>query len=296
MTKIPCVVLVYFDFDVIRTAIEALLPHRDRLSLIVVENRSSSTDTHIRPFIEQLVRDGTVETYLLFDRNISNNVFECVIDGGHVDLTASPYVMFTDGDLLPQDDGWLTEEIQILERHPDVFACGVTLSTENLPLAVYPASAAWAPGGVPREDYVEDGSGLNLLLMRTRDLRAFLAYRREHGVRFLDFEVSRFARDIAGMKWARTKRATARHLTWDSYADVNHPYTRLKLQQSYEETWAHDRFCGYRVLTSEGATRRLPVAKIVRGWLATARMRLRRMRHGPSRAYEAWDWRGKAGK
>jgi hypothetical protein len=57
----------------------------------------------------------------------------------------------------------------------------------------------------------------------------------------------RFCYEVLHKKWARTKRATAYHLTWDLYGDKNHPYTKMKLAKSFKETWYHKDLAGYSV-------------------------------------------------
>ena len=147
MKKIPCLILVYYDFNVIRTAINALLPYTDRLDLLIIENKSEFTESHIRPYIAELLNNGTVSKYFLFNKNITNNVFECVLDAKNIDLDSSNYIILTDGDLLIESEDWLSEQLSIMENNPDVLVCAITLSTCNLPIEVYPPAAEWAPRG-----------------------------------------------------------------------------------------------------------------------------------------------------
>ena len=72
MDKIPCVVLVYFDFESIRITLDALAVHADALDLIVVENTSPSTADLIRPYVDGLLANGTATSYYLFERAFSS--------------------------------------------------------------------------------------------------------------------------------------------------------------------------------------------------------------------------------
>ena len=47
--KILCVVLIYYEFQHIRRAVDALI-NTDALDLVVVENKSEHTDTSIKPY------------------------------------------------------------------------------------------------------------------------------------------------------------------------------------------------------------------------------------------------------
>lgn len=290
MKKIPCLILVYYDFNVIRTAIDALLPYTDRLDLIIIENKSEFTESHIRPYIEELLNNGTVLKYFLFNKNITNNVFECVLDPKHIDFASSDYIILTDGDLLIENEDWLSEQISIMENNPDVLVCAVTLSTCNLPVEVYPPAAEWAPRGTEYEMYFEDTTGAHFLLMRLTELQKFLDYRKQNGLKFLDFELANYCREIARKKWVRTKKSVARHLTWDSYHDLEHPYTKLKLSKSYEQTWAHNSYSSYHVLTKNSVSKHVPLEKIIRGHIKEMKRRLGLGFKDKPGEYQEWNW------
>jgi hypothetical protein len=250
MDKIPCVVLVYFDFESIRITLDALAVHAGALDLIVVENPSPSTAALIRPYVDGLLANGTVASYYLFERNISNNAYQIVLDRLHDRIRRSPHVIVTDGDLLVHDPSWLGEEIGVLDRHPDVFACGVSLDMDNLPLATFSDAGGWVPPIVADHgDYLEGVTGMQLVAFRGEELAGFLDYRAATGLHFLDSDLHVYAYGTLTKRWARTKRATARHLTWDRYADLSHPYTTAKLARSFEQIWRHSDRCPYSLYT-----------------------------------------------
>ena len=253
MDKIPCVVLVYFDFDSIHATLEALAVHADSLDLIVVENPSPSTADLIRPYVTGLMDGGTVAEYYLFERNITNNAFQIVLERLHDRIRRSPHVIVTDGDVLVHDPSWLDEEIGVLESHPEVFACGVSLDMDNLPLATFPEAGGWVPPIIAdRGDYLEGVTGMQLVAFRGEELTGFLDYRAAMGLHFLDSHLHVYSYNTLNKRWARTRRATARHLTWDRYADLSHPYTTAKLSRSFDETWRHSDRCAYRLYTASG--------------------------------------------
>ncbi len=243
IVRIPCIVLAFHELDVVRQTLDALGRFGQRLSITVVENRSPTTDSTLRPFFLTQLAEGRIDRYILFRDNITNNALEVVFDNRLVPIGSSCYVLLTDGDVVPDNPHWLDEQLRILERHPDLLVCGVPLSEENLPTHVFPDAPNWVPPPVAvHEDYIETSqSGVHLWLIRAHDLRRVLRYRRATGKRFVDGTFAEYARH-AGRKWGLTRRAVARHLTWDLYADSNHPYTQLKLTKTFQQTWYHNRY------------------------------------------------------
>jgi hypothetical protein len=244
--KIPTFVLIYHDPPTIRASLDWLTSFRDRLDLIVLENPSESTEGEIRPYIEGLLARGHVTDYYLFDENISNNAFEVALRADQDRWRAAPYVMITDGDLVGPEAGWLEEEIDVLVRHEDAYACGLSLHMDNLPVAEFPEAVHWVPS--PRaihDDHHEGLTGVHLLLMRSEGLAGFLDHQRSKALPFRDSVMHKYAYEELGQRWTRTKDSLARHLTWDLYAQPDHPYREMKTSKSLDEHWRHDRYCGF---------------------------------------------------
>lgn len=277
MSRIPCLVLAYHDDESIQATLRCLVAQSADLDLHVAENPSDFTQTHIRPHVLDLVRSGSVSQYFLFDTNISNNALEVVLSSGHVPLDKSDYVLVTDGDLLIQDEGWLEEQLQIMRLHEDVFACGIRLDLSNLPVQTFPEAPRWLPPvRHETELYAEVPTGMHLVLMRTAGLRRFLEYARRRDLRFRDGVLADYCYRVLRKKWVRTRRSSARHLTWDRYCDPQHPYTQLKLARSFEATWNHANYCGYERYTCRGVERHLSPERVVRS-------------HPLRRVRELWD-------
>ncbi|CAN5739178.1 hypothetical protein BH11VER1_BH11VER1_08630 [soil metagenome] len=242
--RIPCIALVYFDFPIVKSALDFLLSNAGRLSLSIVENPSPQTTPLIRPYIEEKLQQGLIENYFLFDQNISNNAFEIILD--YLESTwTSPYVLVTDGDIKVDHTGWLDEQITILENCPEVFACAVSLDMGNLPIKCFPEAGNWVPAPIDRGLYLEGDTGIHLTLFRTSDLKSFLSAKRENGWKLRDGYIHNYAR-ATGRKWAKTKLHHAIHLTWDAYGDLEHPYTKMKLSKSFDEIWNHNDYCSYQ--------------------------------------------------
>jgi hypothetical protein len=265
MNKIPCLVLAYYDFESIRTTVDCLSKQTDRLDLIVAENPSEFTNSRIKPYLLESVQSGAVSQYFLFDTNITNNALEVIMDSGYIPLAYSEYVLVTDGDLLIQDDDWLNEQIRILDRHKEVFACAIRLDPSNLPVHTFPESPGWLPPVWSETDlYAEVPTGMHLVLMRTADLMSFMRYRQKHHLKFRDNVLFDYCYHILRKKWVRTRRGTARHLTWDHYGDLNHPYTKLKLSRSLQEIWAHDSYSTFERHARPGPGQRLSAPPVPR--------------------------------
>jgi hypothetical protein len=290
MKKILCVVMVYYDFEISKLCIDSLLPYLDRLDLIIIENKSEFTESHFRPYLLDLVNKGQVSKYFLFNKNISINAGEIVFDSGHIDFGDSDYVIITDGDLLCENQDWLSEEINIMEKNTDVFICAVTLDTSNLPIEVFPSATEWAPGGIEHDMYFEDSTGVYFLLMRTKEYLNFLNYRKRNNLKLIDLELNHYCYVILNKKWVRTKKSLARHLTWDLYHDPGHPYSKLKGKKSYEQTWVHNSYCSYQIYTKYSFSKYYPLKKILFGYIEDGKKWIQCIFKGKSDKYREFDW------
>lgn len=245
--KIPCVVIIYNVFDFIKKTLEYLMQYEDVLDFYIIENRSNTTDSIIKPYILELIKKQKVKKYFLFESNISNNAIETALNSKEIDLNSSEYVLLTDSDLLPENDEWLDEQISILRNNPEVFCCGVDLTLTNLPVEIIPSSVNWYPKSISiQEDYIEGVTGHHLILLRNNDLKAFLNYQTKSNVKYRDSEIHKYCYSILRRKWARTKIAKVRHLKWDIVTkELNHDY--LKKKQRVKDRWNHDLHSGYEV-------------------------------------------------
>jgi len=247
--KIPCVVVVFHDADTVKTSLDSLVRLSDRLDIHVLENPSENTEDCIRPYVEGLLAEGLVSQYVLFDENISNNAVEVFFDDGLLPADGYDHILLTDGDLLPLDDSWLDEELAILGGDRAVFACGIALDASNLPLQVFPESKDWIAAPKSETDlYIEAPTGIQLVLMKADDFWKYWKYRRAKELKFIDSVIHKYCREKLRRKWVRTKKSRAVHLTWNLYADPDHPYTKMKQGLTLAEQWAHDRYCGYEVM------------------------------------------------
>jgi hypothetical protein len=251
--KIPCVVLVFYNYDIIKRSLDFLQNYSDRLDIHVLENPSPHTDSEIKPYILDLVNKNIVSKYILFDRNISNNAYEVFFTNSIVDqLEQHKYLLVTDGDVIACEGDFLSEEIGILDNNEDVFACSVTIDLNNLPLANYPEAGLWIPPIINRYPAFNEGvTGAQLLLIRTKDFLEYLKYVKLRQLKFVDGSMHQFCYQALKKKWARTKKSTCIHLTWDIYSDKNHPYHQWKSQFNFQALWYHNEYCSFQLFTKD---------------------------------------------
>ncbi len=234
-----CYVLVFDQIDIIKKSLDFLSQQADELDIVVIENPSKNTP-QIKQFVDELGAKHLIKRYYLFDKNITGFAFSIVFNNELKLIKKSRFVLLTDGDLTVENKRWLNEEISILKSHKDVLACGVSLNMSNLPVNAFPEAKNWIPDDINQQsDYIEALTGAHLLLFRGRQLSTFMSWWNGTDKAFVDGIFHNYCYDIAHKKWARTKTATAYHLTWDLYSDKNHPYTKLKTQKSFQETWHH---------------------------------------------------------
>jgi glycosyltransferase involved in cell wall biosynthesis len=246
--RIPCYVLVFDQVEIIDKTLASLARYTDQLEVIIVENPSNHT-----PEIKKIVADygahGLVKRYYLFDDNITNNAMGTVLELELKRIKKSRYIVTTDGDLTCEDP-WLEEEVAILEKHPEVFTCGVSLDMSNLPLKAYPDARQWIPPDKNVfDDFYEVFTGTHLQLTRGKQFYDFFRWKDKNNVHLVDGAMHTYCEQVLHSKWARTKKATAYHLTWDLYNDPDNAYTKLKNSKSFDETWHHKRTSDYTLTT-----------------------------------------------
>lgn len=252
--------LAFFDAEVIEKALAAMQPFCDRLEIILVENASEHSHT-IREVVWGFMRSGLVSRYFFFLENVSGIAVSTILRQ-HIDCRAHEFVMLCDADIAPLDPDWLDEEISVLRNHPEVYAIGGTLEMSNLPLAQFSDADTWvAPPTADHGDYLEGPTGGWGLLFRGPQLAAMLEHLANRGERLIDGEMWLYCYGILGLRWARTKRAKVYHLTWDSYQNPDHPYTRYKRGKSLTEHWRHERTSEHIEITDPSDRRGLAISQ-----------------------------------
>ena len=263
---VPCLAIAYFDYPTIKASIDCLLQHS--LVISVIENKSDGTDSLIKPYLSGLVSNGRIKDYYLFEKNIANSAFSTIVehklsayesrmnsDRLFMDklFFQHEYVLFTDADLTVEGD-FVSEQIKILKNCPEALCCSVKLDTSNLPTSTFPEAVSWVPPIISEtEHYYEQYGGHHLVMMRSKDIWQYNAYRKSQNWTWTDGSLRHFAYRH-GYKWVTTKDAVARHLTWDLYADKSHPYTAHRLLHG-NSIWDKAQQCAYEHYAVYGMTK-----------------------------------------
>jgi hypothetical protein len=255
--RIPCVLIIFFDVEVVRKTLEGLQPFCDRLEIIVVENASPHSPA-IRDVVRRFMKSGLVARYFFFLQNISLNAYDVILRR-EIDSSRHEFVLISDGDFEPLDPDWLDEMVHVLRSHDEVYCIAGSIDTANLPVNNFGESTKdWVPPPIAdRGEYLEALSGIFVLLFRGQQLAATLDYLAGSGEKFLNPGLHNYCYRICEKRWAKTKRARFRHLAWDSYQDLNHPYTQFKLSKSFVQHFRLDRTSDYIEITDAKDTRGL---------------------------------------
>jgi hypothetical protein len=94
-------------------------------------------------------------------------------------------------------------------------------------------------------NYYEAATGGHLMMLRGKDFAKYINWKNENKILHIDDEMRKYCYDTLHKKWARTKKSKAYHLTWDLYADKNHPYTKFRSKKTFKETWNHSQKASY---------------------------------------------------
>lgn len=187
--RIPTFFLAYADgpelVEIHRKALASLEPYRDRVNVIVLENRSDGT-SELGPVIEHYASSGLVTKHYVFEENITANAFAVGIENEAELLKLHEHVIVTDGDLLIENRGWLDEMLETLKENPQLFCIGARLTLRNLPVDILPDSPNWVPAATCRGDWLDGLTGTTYLLLRVKDLAGYMAWRTENDQSFVD--------------------------------------------------------------------------------------------------------------
>lgn len=245
--KIPCIVLVYKEVDIVKKSLDFFASLSKYIDVIVIENPSNNTD-EIRNHVFSLAKNGKIKKYYLFESNVTNNAFDIVLENELTSWSKSKYLIVSDGDVVVDNPkAWLKETLRTL-RYKNVFCVGAGLKLDNLPLKTFPDALSWIPPLINDSPFHEGRTGCQLLTLRSKDMLKFLKWKEENGRFFTDGDMNNFCYKIIEKKWARTSQNLAYHLTWDLYANLDNEYTKLKTSKSFKETWYHKNTSDYEVI------------------------------------------------
>ena len=271
--KIPCIVLAYYNLDVIAKTVDFLIEDK-RLEIYVIENSSVNTKSKIQPFLLKKLAKREINGYYHFHENISGNIYELFFDSNDF-LKISKnrnYIILTDGDLVVEPNqwklDWLEEQKYIINKYDDIDCCAINISDCNLPTNGLFNTSDWiaSKNGQHFDDYIKAGTGIHLILFKMGIFKGFLKWRKSNQQRFIDYNLTYYIHS-QDKQWVITKHNKAIHLTWDIYNDASHPYTQDKLKNGYEGRWLHFKYCYYTAYYNDGTKKTFRPLKAIRYYI-----------------------------
>jgi predicted O-methyltransferase YrrM len=217
-----CVILCYNNLEHIVQCFESL--KNSFTDFFIIENKSDRSDE-----IEKYFKNQKILGYIQFERNITFRSTEIFLKDYQNLLEQYEYITITDGDLLINNSEDTFKEIIKNLNLKDVGVSCVDLSLENFPYHVKGSKNWLSPKISENDDYIECDTGIHLTTLKKENL--FLFYGK-----FLDNSIRNRVKEKK-IKWVKTKKNKALHLTWDLYYEGNE-YFEYKINNY--KIWNHD--------------------------------------------------------
>lgn len=227
-----CILWCFNNVEHIKRCFESIyLPEID---YFIVENKSPNSDQISAYFSEKRLAG-----YIQFEENIADNAVRIFFNDYNSLINRYAYITFSDCDLELKESRTAFTEIKNILAHPEVGVCAVNLSLKNFPHNIAKPSD-WLPPVIGEAiDYTEVPTGSHFATVTKGNIGIFTvpgksidgAFRQECAKR--------------GLKWTRTKKAKAYHLTWDYYRK-GHPYYDFRVQNP--NIFAEKKTANYKVL------------------------------------------------
>lgn len=147
------------------------------------------------------------------------------------------FVICTDGDILVEDvTQTIAKQKIILNQHEEVFCVSSRICMDNLPTKTFPEATQWVPKFTEAGDYLVGPGPHHFVMFRSVDIRPMVKWLRDNGQTWVDMSIDSFAKS-RNQCFAILKDHWHWHLGWDAYADMEHPYTKMRMQKTFDETW-----------------------------------------------------------
>ena len=249
--KIPCYVRGFLDFETIKKCVDYLIRFNDRLELNIIENYSDYTESHFKPYMLNLLEQGKINSYYLFEEDIGINATEVVLRFNSKYIETTDYIMITDGDLTCEDDSWLDESMDIIKNNPEVFCVGAELDMSNLP--PIEGAKGWVPKAVckPDKPYNAGFTGWWFSIYRSKEIMEAFNIILNKNLKFTDIILHQYCSQTNRI-WARPKQAKTYHITWDVYMDPENPYNKWKKTKTLYDIYNPPEYCGFTLYNKKG--------------------------------------------
>lgn len=232
MNKHICILWCYNNTEHIKQCFEsACLPTID---YFVVENKSPNSAEISGYFLSKRLAG-----YIQFEENIADNAVTIFFNKFRLLLSSYEYITFTDCDLRLDDAADAFNEIYGILDHKEVGVCAINLKLSNFPHNIAKPSD-WLPPVIGEAiDYTEVPTGSHFATLKRANAGIFFL-----ATKAIDGEFRKGCAKV-GLKWVRTKRNSAYHLTWDYY-HPGHPYYDFRKQNP--NIFAQNKVCNYKKL------------------------------------------------
>lgn len=225
-----CILFCFHNIHHIKQCYESL--KCPGIDFFIVENKSENSNQ-----IEDYFKQQDITGYIQFQNNVTFRAIEIFIENYHSLLEKYDYITISDGDLkvMNSQDTFL-EIVKNLNLDNIGVSC-VDLSLENFPYHIE-GSRGWIPNPIQENDeYIECATGIHLCTIKKENLYLFKQTFIDSSIRELTYSNS--------LKWVKTKKNKAVHLTWDLY-NLGNEYFEFK--KNSPNLWNHSLSSNYNIL------------------------------------------------
>ncbi len=206
-----CILWCFNNYEHIAKCFESI--YMDAVDYFIIENRSPYS-----PQIEAFFIQQRLVGYIQFEKNIGDNAVKIFLRDFQMLLRRYSYITFTDGDILVDNIAFTFAEMGGILERPEVGVCTVDLKLDNFPHHLA-TPGEWLPQPVSvASNYIECQTGAHLMTLKNKNLDILF-----NAPKALD-NAFRMACASKRLKWVKTKRSKAYHLTWDYYHKGNEYY------------------------------------------------------------------------
>ena len=181
--KIPCYVLIYFDYETTKKSLDFLVRYSSRLDIMVIENYNEYTHKQIRPYVADLLNQGKIIKYFLFDENIGFNAVEAVMKHEREELLEKhDYFILTDGDFTTHDALWMNERLSLMEN-PKLISSDI-----------HPGMANLKSTEASKNNYLDGQTGWTFTILETKNFFSMLDKAKSQEIKLSDEKVYQIAK------------------------------------------------------------------------------------------------------
>jgi len=221
-----CILICYNNVDHIKKCFTSL--KNNNVDFFIIENKSKNSDEIQKYFLTQKIIG-----YIQFEQNITFKAVEIFIKEYEPLMREYDIITVSDCDLYVENSVDTFNELVKNLNFDNIGVSCVDLCLKNFPNSI-PGSDSWLPNKTNETDeYIECATGIHLCTIKKENLFLFKQT-------FLDNHIHTIANQ-SGLRWVKTKKSKAIHLTWDLYSPGNE-YFEFKKNNNL---WNHSLTCNY---------------------------------------------------